>query len=99
MSLPISSITIPSFIQPILKPATAPGNSSSFQNALSSAIQQVENSGATADAAAQSFLSGGNGELHTTILAAQSADIDFELFMQARNKVVSAYEEIMRMQI
>ena len=38
-------------------------------------------------------------ELHSTILASQSAELDFELFTQVRNKVVSAYEEIMKMQV
>jgi flagellar hook-basal body complex protein FliE len=33
------------------------------------------------------------------VLATQNADLNFEMFMQVRNKVVSAYEEIMRMQV
>jgi len=37
--------------------------------------------------------------LHDTVLATQQAELAFELFMQARNKVVSAYQEIMRMQM
>ena len=41
----------------------------------------------------------GGRELHTTILAAQRAELSFDLFLQARNKVVSAYQEIMRMQM
>ena len=32
-------------------------------------------------------------------LAAEQADLSFQLFMQARNKIVSAYQEVMRMQI
>jgi flagellar hook-basal body complex protein FliE len=32
-------------------------------------------------------------------MATQKADLSFELFMQARNKVISAYQEIMRMQM
>ncbi|MBV9506671.1 MAG: flagellar hook-basal body complex protein FliE, partial [Acidobacteriia bacterium] len=38
-------------------------------------------------------------ELHSTILATERAQLSFDLFMQARNKVVSAYQEIMRMQM
>ena len=33
------------------------------------------------------------------VVATQKADLAFELFLQVRNKVVSAYQEIMRMQI
>ena len=47
-----------------------------------------------------SSLSGGTSqELHSTILATQNADLNFQMFMQVRNKVVSAYEEIMKMQV
>ncbi len=98
MSLPIAPITAPSLIGTIDKVAGGSAGNS-FQNVLSSAIQNVEASGANADAAAQNFLSGGTQELHSTILATQSAELDFELFTQVRNKVVSAYEEIMRMQV
>lgn len=66
---------------------------------LASAIQNVESSSTSADAAVQNYLSGANQELHTTILATQNAELDFEMFLQVRNKVVSAYEEIMRMQV
>lgn len=99
MSAPISPITFPKQIElPSLQPAaTSPGGG--FQNVLQSAIQQVESSRATADQAAQNFVSGTGGELHTTILATQTAELQFEMFMQVRNKVVSAYEEIMRMQV
>ncbi len=47
----------------------------------------------------QKFLTGENEELHTTVLAAQKAEIAFDLGLQVRNKVVSAYQEIMRMQM
>src|ERR1700674_919930 len=68
-----------------------------FQDALSNAIQAVEAHGQNASASVQQFLSGEGGELHTTIMATQQAELSFELFQQMRNKVVSAYQEVMRM--
>ena len=47
----------------------------------------------------QKFLTGENEELHTTILATQKAELAFELGLQVRNKVVDAYQEIMKMQM
>jgi flagellar hook-basal body complex protein FliE len=47
----------------------------------------------------QQFLTGENEELHTTILATQKAELAFELGLQVRNKVVDAYQEIMKMQM
>jgi len=100
MSAPIAPITPPSPAD-ITGVINAKGNANgpSFSDTLSAAIQNVEDAGANADAAAKAFLSGNGGELHSTILAAQNAELEFDMLMQARNKVVSAYEEIMRMQI
>jgi flagellar hook-basal body complex protein FliE len=93
--LPISGISLPQSIGPAAKSSGGGG----FQDVLASAIQQVESAGQAADTSVQRFLSGEGGELHTTILATQQAEMSFDLFMQARNKVVSAYQEIMKMQM
>ena len=82
-----------------LSPAAGDGNRPDFQNVLRTAIAQVEGSRATAESAIQNFIAGNDGELHSTVLATQKAELQFELLMQVRNKVVSAYEEIMKMQI
>jgi len=36
--------------------------------------------------------------LHTALIAVEKADLSFQLMMQVRNKIVSAYQEISRMQ-
>ncbi|HOL73838.1 MAG TPA: flagellar hook-basal body complex protein FliE [Bryobacteraceae bacterium] len=98
MSSPISaitSITLPSAVQGPAE-ASRPG---AFQAALESAINKVENLRDTAAQNIERFLAGEGGELHSTILAVQRAELAFEMFLQVRNKVVQAYQEIMRMQI
>ncbi len=98
MSFAISPINLPASIEmPSLQPGASTGGD--FQRVLQSAIGQVENSQATADKAIQDFISGESQELHSTILASQKAELQFDMLMQVRNKVVSAYEEIMRMQV
>ena len=47
----------------------------------------------------ESFLSGEGDDLHKTIMTTQRADLAMELFLQVRNKVVAAYQEVMRMQV
>ena len=74
----------------------APGE---FQNALKNAIGTIQGLQNDAGTAVQSFLTGENEELHTTVLATQRAEMAFELGLQVRNKVVSAYQEIMKMQL
>ena len=70
-----------------------------FRGVLEGTIQKVEQTRSQASQAVEGFLSGDGQELHTAILATQRADLAFELGLQVRNKVVSAYQEIMRMQM
>jgi flagellar hook-basal body complex protein FliE len=71
----------------------------SFHDVLSSAINEVEGAHNAATQSVERFLSGEGDDLHSTILASQRADLEFQMFMQVRNKVVSAYQEIMKMQM
>src|SRR5258708_30275390 len=80
-----------------LNPGASGGGA--FRDVLSSAIQSVEGLGRNASSSVERFLSGEGEELHTTLLATQRAELSFDLFLQMRNKVVSAYQEIMRMQM
>jgi flagellar hook-basal body complex protein FliE len=99
MAAPIASIA-PIVLPSVSAPAQLEGaGGGGFQTILQSAIQQVEGSSAAANTAVKNYLSGGAQELHSAILATQNADLDMEMFLQVRNKVVSAYEEIMRMQV
>lgn len=70
-----------------------------FQSVLEGLIGGVEQSQTQAQQTIGNFLTGGNEELHSVALAAQRSSLEFELFMQIRNKVVSAYQEVMRMQV
>ena len=94
---PISMITVP----PVAPAdgASAASGAGGFQSMLEGMIGRVEQSSTQAQQAAQNFLSGGDEELHSVALAAQRADLQFNLFLQVRNKAVSAYQEIMRMQV
>lgn len=80
------------------KPAASMG-SGDFGNILSSTINNLQSLQNDAGAAAQKFMTGENEELHTVALADQQAELAFELGLQVRNKVVSAYQEIMKMQL
>ncbi len=83
-------------------PVQAPGESSrpgAFQNVLEKAINQVDGMRASANQSVERFLAGEGEELHSVAMATQRAELAFELFMQVRNKVVQAYQEVMRMQM
>ena len=96
MSLPISNIVaipVPS-IASLTGAASQPGE---FQKVLEGSINTLESLHNDAADSAQKFLSGENEELHTTTLAIQRSELAFDLGLQVRNKVVSAYQEVMRM--
>jgi flagellar hook-basal body complex protein FliE len=81
-----------------LAPTQSTG-STNFRDILSGAIDEVETSRNDAKQSVDRFLSGEGDDLHSTILAGQRADLEFQMFLQVRNKVVSAYQEVMRMQM
>ncbi|HEY7392619.1 MAG TPA: flagellar hook-basal body complex protein FliE [Bryobacteraceae bacterium] len=99
MAAPITPVSLPALAEPVNAAAKPAATGGAFQEAFVAAVQSVESSGAEASASVQRFLNGEGEELHTTILATERAQLTFDLFMQARNKVVSAYQEIMRMQM
>ncbi len=94
---PVTMITVPQ-VAPV-DASSAAGGTGAFQSMLEGMIGNVEQSQTQAHQAAQNFLSGGDEELHSVALAAQRADLQFNLFLQVRNKAVSAYQEVMRMQV
>jgi len=93
---PISPGGLSPAIVPSLAESSSPG---AFQSVLESAIGRVEDLRSTASQSVQRFLAEENEELHGTVLATQRAELAFELFLQVRNKVVAAYQEVMRMQM
>ena len=90
-------------IQPVRPPAVekAAGalEAPSFAETLKESINEVNELKLQADKAIQELASGRSGDIQGTILALEKADISFRLMMEVRNKIVSAYQEVMRTQV
>jgi flagellar hook-basal body complex protein FliE len=99
MSMNISGISSVGQIPTELSAPAANDGGNSFNDILSGAIGEVEGSRSNAAKSVEQFLSGDGEDLHSTILATQRAELEFQMFMQVRNKVISAYQEIMKMQM
>jgi flagellar hook-basal body complex protein FliE len=99
MSIPISAIRPVSLPELSATNSTSAASPGGFQSMLESMVGGVERSQAQAQQTVNSFLAGNNEELHSVALATQRSSLEFDLFMQVRNKVVSAYQEVMRMQV
>lgn len=84
-----------SAVQPPGTAASAP----SFGAAMREVFESTNRLQKQADNEIQALAVGKNGDLHKTMIAMEEADVSFQLLMQIRNKIVAAYQEIMRMQI
>jgi flagellar hook-basal body complex protein FliE len=71
----------------------------SFGTLLAGAIGRTDQVQQNAQSSIDKFLSGEDEEVHKVALATQQASLSLDLFLQVRNKVVSAYQEVMRMQM
>jgi len=69
----------------------------SFQERLKNAVADVNKKQITADTASEDVIKGKLG-VHEGMMAVQEADLSLRLLNQVRSKVMSAYQEIMRMQ-
>lgn len=71
----------------------------SFGAFLKDAIQQVNTKQHESDMMTQKLVLGGDVELHDVMIASQKASVALNATMEVRNKVVEAYQEIIRMPV
>ncbi len=93
----IESFNLPSFPEPAQK--STEKSSTSFVDALKESISKVAELEKAADQEAEKLARMETGDVHNTMIAIEKADLTFQLMMQVRNKIINAYEEIMRMQV
>ena len=79
-------------------PASGEAGGAGFSKQLGSAIQQLDQLHVDADEQANAIANGG-GNLHEVALAFEKADVAMRLATKVRNKLVEAYNEVMRMSI
>jgi len=78
--------------------SVAKPNKSSFSKLLKEYLIKLNMSQHRADKAIEDFLAG-KKDVYEVMLMVEKADISFRLFMKIRNKLIEAYQEIMRMQV
>ena len=78
------------------KPSEA---SSSFTDILSDAMGNAQDTEMSVQGQNAALLTGETDDLHTPLIEAQKAELALNLAIQIRNKVISAYNEVMGMQV
>ncbi len=74
-------------------------NESSFGEVLNDKIGEINKLQLDADAAIAKVELSDSGSIHEAMIAMEKASISFRTMLQVRNKMVEAYQEVMRMQV
>ncbi len=100
MTNPLGALASVRAVEPLSIPEfTNGGRSSGFASVFQNAMAGVAGAQASAQQQIGSFLNGEGAELHNVVMAAQHAELSFEMFQSVRNKIVQAYREVMRTQL
>ncbi|WML49284.1 flagellar hook-basal body complex protein FliE [Neobacillus sp. PS3-34] len=101
------NVNFPS-VRQIFAPAASqtPSNSNtafeaqnSFASVLKESINKVNETQLESDKLTDKLAKGENIDLHQVMISAQKASITMQATLEIRNKVIEAYQEIMRMQV
>jgi flagellar hook-basal body complex protein FliE len=80
----------------------APGaseGSKTFADTLKDAVNSVNQVQKESDVKMQELATGKTHNIHDVMLTAEKADISLRLLTQVRNKIIEAYQEVMKMQV
>ena len=80
-------------------PASAATQPASFADTLSQALKSVNDGQQQAGALSESYERGETVDIAKVMLARQQASVGFEATLQVRNKLLSAYKDIMSMPV
>jgi len=70
-----------------------------FADTLGDAVREVDQIQKNADVAVQNLVTGRTDNVADVMIASEKADIAVKLMVQVRNKIIDAYQEIMKMQV
>lgn len=82
-----------------ITPPQSTASGPSFDEILKTAFQNVSGLQKEANQAIQRLAVDGSVNVHQTMIAMEKANLSFRLMLQIRNKLVDAYQEVMRMQV
>ena len=101
MSTPIPSSTVNNLTQPA-SPTQITGKGSAdvpFANLMKGLVQDASQQQNQVGESIRQLVSGETDSIHDVVLSTSRADLAFRLVMEIRNRLISSYEEIMRMQV
>ncbi|MCK4306909.1 flagellar hook-basal body complex protein FliE [candidate division WOR-3 bacterium] len=76
-----------------------PKGTEDFKSMVQGFLKEVNGLQKEADSAINKFVSGKDVDIHDVMVAAQEANISFQLMLELRNRLLDAYREVMRMTV
>ena len=82
-----------------VKSINNPNEDINFKDILIDALNNVNTLEQESAKMTEDFIAGRTDDIHSVLIAFEKASISLQFIMEVRNKVMDAYQEIMRMQI
>lgn len=74
------------------------GSKGEFKSMLSSLVDEVDSLQKNADQSIKGLVNGDQANVHDIMIQLEEAGVAFDLMMEIRNKLVDAYQQLLRMQ-
>lgn len=90
---------LPGITQPASTESAVTKSSNAFGDMLKDMVNNTNQAQINGDKAIENLQAGNAQHLHDVMISAEEAEISLKMLVQMRNKALTAYEEIMRLQI
>lgn len=97
--LPSARIEMPEELREAAQTTAASPTADSFSSMLGQMVSDVNTQQKVSAQAVSALQSGQNVPLHQAVISMEEANVSFQLMVEVRNRLMDAYQEIMRMQI
>ena len=98
-NIPIRGDLMPPISDALGESGKVGGNKGSFGDLLKNKIEEISKLQSDADSAIAKVELSDSGSIHEAMIALEKASISFKTMLKVRNKLLEAYQEVMRMQV
>ncbi len=90
---------LPQISPPTAREAKSTAGNVPFSELVEGLVKQTNEQTQQAQQSVEQLVTGEATSLHDVVLTASRADLAFRLMMEIRNRLISSYQEVMRMQV
>ncbi|MDR9500436.1 MAG: flagellar hook-basal body complex protein FliE [Desulfurivibrionaceae bacterium] len=95
-TLPLTQIQQPLTLE---KSARSPGDGTGFGEVLKKSLEGVNATIQESGQMTEGLVTGQHSNIHETMIAMEKSTVSFRMLTKVQQKVISAYQDIMRMQV